>query len=180
MKKYGILFAFFLTLAACASDSDKKNTPTEPAKPEIKTDNLICPQVAILQEAQEVMDYGGEKANPAQLVAKARLKSVEGDCAYRTKDNKSGIDIKFTLHEVAERGSRLGGDQVTFPYFIAIADPDDNVIDRQVMTAQITFKGDDKVTEQDEHLHVFIPLKPDVLLAGPSYRVLIGFKKVAH
>jgi hypothetical protein len=178
MKKFGILFAL-LVLAACA-DSDKsapKDTP--PAKPELKTENMICPQVAILKQADEAFDYGGEKPDAAQLVAKARLKAIAGDCAYRKDDEEkgSGIDIAFTLQEVAARGPRLGGDQIGFSYFIAVVNPAENILNRQIMTAQFKFSGDSKVAETNEPLHVFIPLPETSLAAGPDYRVLIGFTK---
>ncbi|MDR3424477.1 MAG: hypothetical protein P4M13_05290 [Alphaproteobacteria bacterium] len=178
MKKYGILLALFLALAACA-DSDKSPAKDQPAMPEIKTDNLICPQVAILQEAQETFDYGGEKPDPAQLIAKARLKKIDGDCAYRADDKdgkKSGIDISFTLQEAAARGPRLEGAQASFPYFVAVVDPADNILSRQTLTAQFKFSGSDQVTVSSDPLHVFIPLSPQELLAGPDYRVLVGFE----
>jgi hypothetical protein len=178
MKKFGVLFVL-LALVACASDDGKSEKPKDepPAKAGLKTDNLICPQVAILQEAQEAFDYGGEKPDPSQLVAKARMKSIDGDCAYRTdKEKGMGIDITFTLHEVAARGPRLGGSQISFPYFIAVVDPSENILNRQTVTAQFKFSGDSKVVEIDEPLHVFIPLSESALPAGPDYRVLIGFK----
>ena len=176
MKKISILFAL-LALAACA-DSGKSEPPKEapPPKAELKTENMICPQVAILKEADETFDYGGEKPDPAQLVAKARLNKITGDCAYRTDAKKGiGIDITFTVQELAARGPRLGGNQVGFPYFIAVVDPADAVLNRQIVTAQFKFSGADKVVEINEPLHVFIPLTEKTLSAGPDYRVLIGF-----
>ena len=175
MKNFILLFVL-LSLAACADS--KKSVPPEdapPPPPEIKTENLICPQVAILKEADEVMDYGGEQPDPAQLVAKARMKNIEGDCAYRKGDKKAGIDIAFTLQTVSARGPRLGGSQVSFPYFIAIVDPAENILSRQLMTVQFKFYGNNKVTESSEPLHVFIPMPETALTAGPDYRVLIGF-----
>ncbi|MFA5041659.1 MAG: hypothetical protein WC464_08515 [Bdellovibrionales bacterium] len=178
MKKTGYLFVL-LAVAACGGSDKPKVAETVP-EPEIRTENLICPQVAIIKQAEEEFDYGGEKPDAAQLVAKARLKKIEGDCAYRNREEKSGIDIAFKLNAAAARGPRLGGDQVSFPYFIAVVDPSDAVLSRQIVTAQFKFEGDKKVAEITEPLHVFIPMKPKELLVGPSYRVLIGFTKSAH
>jgi hypothetical protein len=177
MKKLVILA--LLVLVACADD-DSPNTPKEKsAKPEVfKTDHLICPQTAILEAAQETFDYGGEKSDPSQLVAKARMKSVTGDCGYITKhdDDPTGIDINFTLHMVASRGKRLGGTQASFPYFIAVIDPVDTILSRQTVTAHFQFDGSDKTTVIDEPLHVFIPMAETAMEAGPDYRVLVGFR----
>jgi len=173
--KYLLLLAV-LTVAACVSDDDKSDASKHDKKTDqakVKTDDLICPQVAILSEVQEKFDYGGEKPDPSQLVASAKMKSVEGDCAYQA----TGIDIAYTIHMVAKRGPHLGGDQASFPYFVAIIDPADNIISRQVITATFKFSGADKIAADDEALHVFIPLAQAAQEAGPAYRVLAGFEK---
>jgi hypothetical protein len=176
MKKFSAL-VLLLALAACAGsdkpeESKKEVAETKPAAQKIKTDNLICPQVAILQEAEEVSDYGGEEPDPAQLVAKARMKSIDGDCGYR----KDGIDITFTLHMAAARGPRLGGAQVSLPYFIVVVDPAENILNRQIVTASFQFTGSAAIIDSLEPLHVFIPLPETALQAGPYYRVLVGFQ----
>ena len=177
MKKFGILF-LIMALAACAG-ADKsaasKDTDAVPVKAEthrLKIADLICPQTAILGHAQKVSDYGGEAPDPAQLVAEARMTAVKGDCAYR----KDGIDIAFTLHLQAARGKRLGGGQVGLPIFIAVVDPAEKILNKQILTAQFKFSGADKITDIDEPLHVFIPLSEVALQSGPDYRVLVGFQ----
>ena len=109
MKKIGVLL-LAMTLAACADSGDKPVAPKDevsakPAKQQSKTENLICPQTAILEQAEKMFDYGGETPDPSQLVAEARMTAVKGDCAYR----KDGIDIAFTLHMQAARGKKLSG-----------------------------------------------------------------------
>ncbi|MFA4993757.1 MAG: hypothetical protein WC521_00405 [Bdellovibrionales bacterium] len=178
MKKFGSLL-ILLALVACSSN--KKPEVSEEIsmpEPEIRTDNLICPQVAILRQADEEFDYGGEKPDVTQFVAKASLKQIKGDCAYRKdEDDPTGIDISFKVRVSAMKGPRLGGNQISFPYFIAVVDPSDAVLQRQVLTAQFRFTGDSKVAEIEEPLHVFIPVSAKNLITGPSYRVLIGFTK---
>ena len=178
MNKFGLLFVLF-ALASCGGGNDKPKVAEEEImpEPEIRTDNLICPQVAILRQADEEFDYGGEKPEVSQLVAKAHLKNIEGDCAYRKNSDPPGIDISFKVHASAVKGSRLGGDRVSFPYFIAVVDPVDAILNRQVVTAEFKFLGDDKVSEIVEPMHVFIPMPAKELITGPSYRVLIGFTK---
>jgi hypothetical protein len=171
MKKWTALICL-MAVAACAGDDKPKDAAKDEApKPaKIKTDNLICPQTAILKPAQQIVDYGGEKPDPAQVVAQARMQSIQGDCAYRD----DGIDIAFKLNINAVRGKRLGS-QVSFPYFIAIIDPAEKIVSRQTTSVSFTFKKDEKVAETIEPLHVFIPLAKSDQLAGPDYRVLTGF-----
>jgi len=174
-----IALCFLLALTACAGGDKAEPAEDLPLpKSEVKTEHLICPQVAILRQSDEVFDYAGEAPDETNLVAKVHLKSVEGDCGYRKdEDDPIGIDIAFTLKAAAARGPRLGGSQFNIPYFIAVVDPSDNVLSRQVVTAQFEFSGEAKVTERDERLHVFIPTSVADLVGGPDYRVLIGFLK---
>ncbi len=179
-KTFSLLFILFL--AACASETTKENSQeaSAPAPAEVRTDNLICPQVAILKQAEEEADFGGESGgDESQLVAKARFAKIEGDCAYR-KGDESGIDVAFTLRAQAMKGARLGGERASFPYFIAVVDPADSVLSREVMTAEFKFLKDKKVSEIEEALHVFVPVSEDALPSGPDYRVLIGFLKSAR
>jgi hypothetical protein len=185
MKKAALLwiaFAPFLALAACSSTDDgvdkiKAGDKPEKAKiKEINTDNLICPQVAILREAQKVYDFAGENPDPAQFVALAQMKSVEGDCGYK----EGGIDISFKIHMSSTRGKRLGGGQIDFPYFVAIIDPAENIVRRQVVTAHFQFEGSDRNADHDEALHVFVPVAKENIQSGPDYRVLVAFKLPAN
>lgn len=172
MKKRLILSSLlcFLFLTACA-DSDQKS---EPDPDVVKAPIPICPQVAIIRDLQNVADYGNEAPDPSQLVFRAHLKSLEGDCAY-IKD-KAGVDIGFSLNFVAARGPRLGGLHTSIPYFIALVDPDDKIITKMQMTKEFGFSSSEKITEDSEDLHVFIPITKDKWALGPNYRVLIGFQ----
>ncbi len=173
MKKFPLLIVLF-ALASCAGDS--KPESEAPPKPEVKTKHLICPQVAIVKEAEEIIDYGQEEADPSKLVAKAKMTKIEGDCAYRKGEaSDSGIDIEFRLQSIAMRGPRLEGSKAGFPFFVAVLDPGDTVINRQMLSANYRFSGEGKLAELNEAMHVFIPLPEESLIGGPDYRVLIGF-----
>ena len=153
-----ILSAVLLVVKACSSDKDKKEAPR------------LCPQTAIVRELERIKDYGGETPDEKALVAVALMQSVRGRCDY--KDD--GVDENFDLNIVAERAERLGGDQVSFPFFIAVLDPDHKIISKELMTTDITFHGKDKKTEQTESLHVFIPVDKDA--NGEFHQVLMGFQ----
>ncbi len=170
-------FMLLLALAACASDSDKdKDTEKKDSDKKKEADKEkplpICPQVAILRELETIQDYGNEKPDPAQLVAQANMRSVDGTCAYR--DN--GIDVAFDLNFIAAKGPRLGGLHIGFPYFVSVVDSGQNILTKERMTVEFGFSSESKITEHAESLHVFIPLAKDKRALGPSYRVLMGFQ----
>ena len=157
-----------------AKDEATKEEKTTEAKAATDTykPHLICPQVAIIHELEMVKDYGVEKPTAEQLVAAARMKSIEGTCSY----HDDGIDIEFTLNLAAAKGPRLGGNQVDFPYFVAVVGPDQTILNKNQMSVEFKFKGDEKIATHEEPLHVFIPLPKDKNAAGPNYRVLAGFQ----
>ncbi len=175
--KFALILASFLllgALAACGSDKKDKSADADADAATEHEDKALphCPQVAIVSDLAEIHDYGTAKPDPANLVAASKMQAVSGDCGYRD----DGIDIAFTLHFLAARGPRLDGKRMEFPFFVAIVDPDGNIVDKNMMTAEFKFSGDDKTADRDEDLHVFIPLPKKQQKTGPDYRVLTGFQ----
>ena len=160
------------TLAACGSDKKDKSADADTTIEQEDKATPICPQVAIVSDLAEVHDYGTEKPSPSALVAASRMHTVSGDCGYRD----DGIDIAFTLHFIGARGPHLDGKRMEFPFFIAIVDPDGNIVDKNMLTTAFKFSGDDKTADRDEDLHIFIPLQKKQQKTGPDYRVLMGFQ----
>ena len=176
-----------LAMSSCAFfGEDEKTTNPESVKSEedkaeakakskIPTPDPICPQVAVVRGLDIIRDYGRETASPDQLVAAAKLTRVEGDCAY-VKDDQQGIDVAFKLDMAAERGPRLGSSHATFPVFIAVLDPNNNVLNKNEMSIEMSLSDDEPVTYHEEPLHVFIPLPKQLQTEGPHYKVLAGFQ----
>ena len=151
-----ILCAATVLLAACTSD--KKEAPR------------LCPQTAIVRELERAKDFGGDTPEEQSLVAVALMQNVRGRCDYKDE----GADENFDLKIVAERADRLGGDHISFPFFIAVLDPDRKILSKELMTADFTFHGKDKTTDQTESLHVFIPMDKEA--NGEYHQVLMGFQ----
>ncbi|MFA6280322.1 MAG: hypothetical protein WC612_05980 [Bdellovibrionales bacterium] len=148
-----------LTLAACATDKD---APVKP-KP-------LCPQVAIVRALEKVEDYGQEAIDPTTLVAVAVMQKVDGSCAYGEK----GVDVTFDLSMAAQKGPRLGGNKVSFPFFVSVVSAEDKVLAKDMMTAEFSFEGDGKAVTLDQPLHIFLPLAKGEDAA--NIRVLTGFQ----
>ncbi|HEU0118216.1 MAG TPA: hypothetical protein VFR09_06235 [Alphaproteobacteria bacterium] len=173
-----IILMMVISLAACGTSKDDKDTTDDSdkkteEKAAKKKDVLpICPQVAIIRDIDQVQDYGTEKPDPSELVGQSKMLKVNGDCGYQ--DN--GIDIKFDLDFISVKGPRLGGLRATFPYFVAVVDPQQNILNKERMTLQVGYSSDSKVQTQTESLHIFIPLSKADRAAGPNYQVLMGFQ----
>jgi len=178
MRFWLFLCASVFLLSACGSDDADKHVAEKaeekPAKHKtVEAPPPICPHVAIVGNLDLLRDYGGEAPAANQLVSAAKLVGIDGDCEYRD----DGIDVAFQLKVAAKRGPRLGGTHVSFPYFVAVLDPSDTILNKDQMTAEFHFASDETVTNHTEPLHIFIPLAKDKQTEGPSYRVLIGFQR---
>jgi hypothetical protein len=183
--KRALILSMILIIAACAGsdkgestkDENSKDggTKNESKKDENTDDNKstpICPQVAIVRDLDVMKDYGREKPDPTQLVAQAKMLSITGDCEYQ----KGGIDVTFAVNMVAQRGPRLGGLHTGFPFFTAVVDPSETILNKENMTATFGFSSEHMLADDTESLHVFIPLSKNNRANGPSYRVLVGFQ----
>ena len=191
MRKYSSLWLVLalvssLALTACGSDKSDEDAKADKEKMSAKEEHLaeinsgpkiasvqpICPQVGIVRGLDVVRDYGNETAAPDQLVAAAKLLKTEGDCEY--KDD--GVDIAFKADMALKRGPRLGGNRVSFPIFVAVLNPAGDVLNKNQITVEVSFSGDEGYANHAEALHVFIPLAKTQQQSGPSYKVLTGFQ----
>lgn len=149
-----LAFVTLFTVSGCAGDKIVRT----------------CPQIAYLRDLAVASDYGRDAPEKENLVSVAAIKRIEGGCDYGRK----GVSVDFELHLAAEKGPRLGGDQASFPYFVAIVTPDNDVLSKELMTAVFNFEEKGKPVTEKEDVHVFIPLaeKEDAV----NYRVLTGFQ----
>ena len=78
------------------------------------------------------------------------------------------------IERLAEKGPRLGGEKISFPYFISALDPANKILNKEMMTANFTFGDEAKTAKNEEPLRVLIPLAKDEDAA--NHRVLVGFQ----
>ena len=173
IRRYLGVLGLLALLSACTSAPDeKKDAPPVPEKETAQESPLpLCPQTAIVRQAEEIKDYGRETPAPNQLVAAAHMTGLAGTCEY----TDFGVAVAFELGLSAQRGPRLGGSQADFPFFVAVINPAGDVTKRDLLTARFSLSHDHKVTAQTEKLHIFIPLAKSDRAEGASYRVLVGF-----
>ncbi len=152
-----VLLALVMVVPAACSSSGKK-------------DERMCPQVAIIRQLERAHDYGNDEPSEKTLVAAALMKDVKGRCSYE----RDGVEVTFDLLMVAGRGSRLGGDRVSLPFFVSVIAPDKSIVSKEVMTADFVFKSSSKHIEYTEQIRVFLPLETES--DASHHQVLMGFQ----
>ena len=184
LGKFILLVSLLGAMVACADspdspdskpDADKKdelaNTPPDRGGKKKAEPTLFCPQVAIVRELETYRDYGNEDPHQDHVLSEGRMLSIDGGCTY----DLNGVDIKFSLDFAATRGRELKNETVKYPYFIALVDPQDHVIEKKAMTLAVKLSGAEP-EQTSVSLHVYLPLTKETRLQGALYRVLTGFQ----
>lgn len=155
------LCACVLALAGCAMFH--KDSDLVPA----------CPDAGLVKGASFFPMTVGDAPHQAagDLAAAASLKTFSRSCEYR----KNGeVDVKLTLNFTGQRGAR--GEKLetqSFPYFIAVLSPSDQILQRQVFSTSVDFDNTTGAGASSEDHTIRIPLKD--VKQGPNYKIAMGF-----
>lgn len=155
MRHVVFLFLSALLLVSCSTSTQKIR---------------LCPQVASIRQLDTIEDHGRDPIAPDTLIALAKMERIEGGCDY----DDDGVDVHFDLHILGTKGPRLGGDRVSFPYFVSLVAPTGEVISKEIMSVEFDFMDGQHENSKVELMHVFIPLEEKE--SAEKYRILLGFQ----
>ena len=154
MRRCAIILAACL-LAACGS------TGTGPA--------FTCPQINRVGEASRLTRFVPGGHDLTDVSFEAVVGKVSGSCS----DDSGTIDVQMTAEFVASRGPADKTRKAPFNYFVAIVDPNDNILAREQFDTGIDFPGNQTRNSIKEELEQTIPLPQG--RQGSDYRIFIGF-----
>ena len=165
----GCALTAVLLAAACGSDEEETTAPEE-FRVVVEEAVFGCPDVSILRDAAQRVTFAGGGRDLTNIVAEVEISDFNGECGYRETD----VVVELTVEFLAIAGPQMTGDAVSFPYFVAILDPEDRVLAKQVFQASATIEEGDAGGVVREDLQQVIPL--DRTAAGPAYQILLGFQ----
>lgn len=132
----------------------------------------VCPVVSFIDGLDKVTVFGEQGgADLANVLYSAEVTQLAAVCIF--KRNGAEVAAEFLL--IADRG--LGDrERIARPsYFVAITDPEGNVMAKEIFQAEIPFNDNRRRVGRKEEIEPFIPYQgPDGDFTG--YRVLIGFQ----
>jgi hypothetical protein len=197
------LVAVCLTLAGCetsigdsmASMRDnlqdrwsnmKLFTPGEDTDPvawheELSTEEMLvasenCPNVAVANELGELHQFSGNDSSDERYrVSSVRISDVASGCRYNEHNVVVEMNIRFE-GEIGPHGRVLSSDEARFayPYFIAIASEQGNIMAKEVFAATLSFpEGEDKSIHV-ENVNQIIPISGT--MGDATRSVLVGFQ----
>ncbi|HEY8964349.1 MAG TPA: hypothetical protein VIN59_07815 [Alphaproteobacteria bacterium] len=157
----------------------EEETPPAPADIAIKSSVPdSCPGVEVLPDTKSITYFADKDGRPiGGMTARAQLVDIKGGCDY-TKDSVI-VDIDLIMQgHISDKGRYEGRKDLeafmTFPYFVAVMDPDGKLIDKKIMATAMRFKPEIDDLDHAEKLTQTIPLSD--VSKGAKYTITVGFQ----
>jgi hypothetical protein len=167
----GAVLALAIPLAGCGSDDTLEEEAEQPqVRFVVPDDPTGCPRVVVLRDAAEEVQLRPGGRDLTDMVARATFGQFDGGCEY----DDTGVDVEVTLQLISELGPAATGRQAQFDYFVAVTDPQDVILAKEVFSTTIEFPEGRNVAGVTEELRQRIPL--DRLATGPAYDIILGFQ----
>jgi hypothetical protein len=151
-------------LAGCSSTATDSSLPA-------------CPPVFVLKDADTVTRFGGGGHDLVDVVNSGEITGYDVSCEYnldkKTKAGKAAITLG--LHMTATRGPADRTRQADYQYFVAVTDPDRNVLNKRVFDFAAVFTGNlTTTTIADDPVSMTIPIPAGK--TGQDFAIFIGFQ----
>ena len=134
---------------------------------------VICPQAYMVQDAMRSTDYApGGGRDLIDVRFNAQIVDIEWACLYEVEQGFVDVDVNFFVR--ALRGPAAEESQTTFPYFVAVADPEGVILAKRVFGIDIAFPGNSLEIGHIETVRQRI--RYPNLASAASYTIFIGFQ----
>jgi hypothetical protein len=131
-------------------------------------ENMTCPAASPVPDLQNIAIFGPGADRTVQNVRVAgKIIAASQEC----DEEKGGILVKTVITFTAGRTSPQVPD-AKFPYFVAVVDLNQTILNEQRFTVPIKFTGSNFATAE-EKISVHLPLQR--VSAGRNFAVIVGF-----
>jgi hypothetical protein len=136
-----------------------------------KSQQFDCPAVEIPKELASLTRFreGGGR-DLTDVVFEAGILDVQIACDYGSK----GAGIQLNVVVGAERGPANRSPTATVAYFIAIGDPDRNILAKEVFSSTVTFQANLARAYNTEETEEMIPLPKG--RSAANYGIIVGLQ----
>jgi hypothetical protein len=133
-------------------------------------ENLPCPDTGLILTAASMTSFNADPASDQNMVVEATLANYRGACRWRQEVLEFMLEVDVAARRGAAGETLKRGE---FPYFIAILDPEENVLQRQGFSTTVSFDNNGSGVSTEKHV-LRLPLedRKNVRL----HKVVIGFE----
>ncbi len=133
---------------------------------------LPCPRAVVLSEAAEMVEFRpGPGRDLTDVLYTGEVVGMSSTCEY---DNDGYVDSDVLLTVALTRGPAAEGNIGRFTYFIAITNPADKIIAKQVFPVEVEYPGFGPRVAVQEEVSQRIHYAPNA--DARYYRIIIGFQ----
>jgi hypothetical protein len=137
-----------------------------PAKPQFD-----CPITAGVADAAVLSKFRpGPGRDLTDVRYQVRLTDVTSECRYDSK----GVDVRMRAGFALELGPANPDRKAAYEFFVAITDPNDEIVAKRIFTTPLAFPANVGYVEHVEELQQRIPLPKGGSAA--DYRIIIGLQ----
>ena len=130
-----------------------------------------CPVVGIPRETATLTRFrDGPGRDLTDVVFDAGIRNAKVDCTYSSKGVAIGLAVLFG----AERGPAATARTVTVPYFVAIVDPDRNILAKEVFSTTMAFPPNVSQAGVVDQTEETIPLPKNK--SAEAYGIVVGMQ----
>lgn len=132
----------------------------------------VCPKVGVLADASQLVEFSGAAGDVGGVVYRANIVNAAIRCQY----TKRWVDLTLILQFHAVRGPSSLGRAYQFRYFVAVTDPSENILAKEVFKLPLQFpSAENEAVLRDKVERIRIPMKKKRKETGMAYQVLVGF-----
>lgn len=135
-----------------------------------------CPGVSLRPDLRRLVEfYDPSKPVETGKISEISIDAVRNVC--RIENAQLVMQIDFSLSGKTGPKARVKpSDKPSFayPYFVAVTDPQGNVLSKEIFAASVAYTADQKEIKQTESIFQNMPF-PDSSI-GQSYTVVVGFQ----
>ena len=135
-----------------------------------------CPRGIIPADSASLTRFReGPGRDLTDVVAEGEIANILIQCKY----DKRSVTVDLQIAVIGDRGPADRSRVAEFEYWVAILDPEQNIVTKQPGRARFEFK--DNRTRIGQILSEFEPYIPLAdLKKGPDYQILVGFQLTAE
>ena len=155
------MIAVLGTLGACTMFGDDDD----------QQDIVLCPQVAILGDAERTTQFKpGAGRDLIDVMFEAEIRNIRTSCKFL--EGRVISEVAFEL--IASRGPAAKSGEGNFTYFVAVTDNTGRVLAKEIFDTRIAFTANRRRAGVEELTEQNIPIIGD---AKPnSLEILVGFQ----
>lgn len=164
--------ALVLVLGACGEGGVRGGGRGEaPVQQTLRPD---CPETITIRDFADLRRYRAPGSHDlTDLVVEARISGVAGRCEFR--DRRRNVEVTLALTMQATRGPASEDRRVVLPYFVAVMDREDRILNKEIFEVVGEFPANrSRVRMTGEEVALTLPITADRPPA--SYTVVVGFQ----